>query len=168
VLSVARRPKKRPGSHVCSTAATVRFSGRTYPQLARIVRELCAVAGRCCLPVVAAVAVIVAVTPTAARAPSSSDPSALFSFSALLAEHAWDWTAALAALQRFVLAHLGDAEAVVVLDEIAELKKGDRTVGVGRQHAGITGQVDYCRPLKTFKSSFRATIGLYFFKERFA
>ena len=56
----------------------------------------------------------------------------------------------------------------MVLDETAELKKGDRTVGVGRQHTGITGQVDYRRPLKTFKSSFRATIGLYFFKERFA
>jgi hypothetical protein len=25
------------------------FSGRTYPKLARIVRALCAVAGRCCL-----------------------------------------------------------------------------------------------------------------------
>ena len=35
----------------------------------------------------------------------------------------------------------------MVLDETAELKKGDRTVGVGRQHAGITGQVDYRRPL---------------------
>ncbi len=39
----------------------VRFSGRTYPQLARIVRVLCAVAGRCCLPLVAAVAVTVGV-----------------------------------------------------------------------------------------------------------
>ena len=46
---------------------------------------------------------------------------------ALLAEHAWDWTAALAALQRFILAHLGDAEAIVVLDETAELKKGTAT-----------------------------------------
>jgi SRSO17 transposase len=64
---------------------------------------------------------------------------------ALLAEHAWDWTAALAALQRFVLAHLGDAEAIVVLDETAELKKGTATVGVGRQHAGITGQVENCQ-----------------------
>ena len=27
---------------------------------------------------------------------------------------------------------------------------------------------DYRRPVKTFKSSFRAAIGLYFFKERFA
>src|SRR5512132_2014071 len=58
---------------------------------------------------------------------------------ALLAEHAWDWTAALARLQQFIVAHLGDPEAIVVLDETAELKKGDRTVGVGRQHAGITG-----------------------------
>ena len=48
---------------------------------------------------------------------------------ALLAEHAWDWKAALAALRRFILAHLGDAEAIVVLDETAELKKGTLTVG---------------------------------------
>jgi SRSO17 transposase len=48
---------------------------------------------------------------------------------ALLAEHAWDWRAALAGLQRFVLAHLGDPQAVLVLDETAELKKGQMTVG---------------------------------------
>jgi SRSO17 transposase len=47
---------------------------------------------------------------------------------AVLAEHAWDWAAA-----------------IVVLDETAELKKGDRTVGVARQHAGITGQVENCQ-----------------------
>src|SRR5260370_28620733 len=40
---------------------------------------------------------------------------------ALLAEYAWDWTAALAALQRFIVAHLGNPEAIVVLDETAEL-----------------------------------------------
>ena len=33
----------------------------------------------------------------------------------------------------------------MVLDETAELKKGTRTVGVGRQHAGITGQVENCQ-----------------------
>jgi len=49
---------------------TFRFSGRTYPKVARIVRELCAVAGRCCQPVVAAVAITVAVTPTAVRGPA--------------------------------------------------------------------------------------------------
>jgi hypothetical protein len=64
---------------------------------------------------------------------------------ALLAEHAWDWKAALAALQRFILARLGDGEAVVVLDETAELKKGQATVGAARQYAGITGQVENCQ-----------------------
>ena len=43
---------------------------------------------------------------------------------ALLAEYAWDWKAGLAALQRFIVAHLGDPEAIFVLDETAELKKG--------------------------------------------
>jgi SRSO17 transposase len=64
---------------------------------------------------------------------------------ALLAEHAWDWTAALGALQRFILAHLGDPGAVLAIDETAELKKGQMTVGVARQHAGITGQVENCQ-----------------------
>src|SRR5215468_6959355 len=40
---------------------TFRFSGRAYPQLARIVRVLCAVTGRCCQRLAAAVAVTVAV-----------------------------------------------------------------------------------------------------------
>ena len=64
---------------------------------------------------------------------------------ALLAEHAWDWKQALSALQRFILALLGDSGAVLVIDETAELKKGQMTVGVARQHAGITGQVENCQ-----------------------
>jgi hypothetical protein len=47
---------------------------------------------------------------------------------ALLAEHAWDWTAALAALPRFIAVHLGDPEAIMVLDETAELKHGTKTL----------------------------------------
>ena len=64
---------------------------------------------------------------------------------ALLAGHAWDHAAALAAAQRFILDHLGDPEAILVLDETAELKQGAMTVGVARQHAGITGQVENCQ-----------------------
>jgi SRSO17 transposase len=64
---------------------------------------------------------------------------------ALLAEHARQWEAALKALQRFILAHLGDRQAVLVVDETAELKQGDKTVGVTRQHAGITGQAENCQ-----------------------
>lgn len=56
-----------------------------------------------------------------------------------------DHAAALAGLQRFILAHLGDPDAILVLDETAELKKGQMTVGVSRQHAGITGQVENCQ-----------------------
>ncbi len=47
---------------------------------------------------------------------------------------------ALERLQHFILAHLADPAAILVLDETAELKKGTMSVGVGRQHAGITGQ----------------------------
>jgi len=64
---------------------------------------------------------------------------------ALLGEHRWDWKVALGALQRFILGHLADPGAVLVLDETAELKKGQMTVGVSRQHAGITGQVENCQ-----------------------
>jgi hypothetical protein len=52
----AWQQSRRPGAD----PPTVCFSGRTYPQLTRIVRELCAVAGRWCLPLVA---VTVAVSP---------------------------------------------------------------------------------------------------------
>ena len=64
---------------------------------------------------------------------------------ALLAGHAWDHAAALAALQKFILGHLDDPQAILVLDETAELKQGQMTVGVARQHAGITGQVENCQ-----------------------
>ena len=64
---------------------------------------------------------------------------------ALLAEYAWDWRVVLERLQRFILARLADPGAILVLDETAELKKGKMTVGVGRQHAGITGQIENCQ-----------------------
>jgi SRSO17 transposase len=66
---------------------------------------------------------------------------------ALLAGHAWDWRAALTAVQRFIVDHLADPGAVLVLDETAELKQGKMTVGVSRQHAGITGQIENCQTL---------------------
>jgi len=36
---------------------------------------------------------------------------------ALLAEHRWDWTVALSALQRFIVGRLGDAGAILAIDE---------------------------------------------------
>lgn len=55
---------------------------------------------------------------------------------ALLAEHAWDWKATLERLQRFIVDHLGDRGAILVIDETAELKQGQMTVGM---HASIPG-----------------------------
>src|SRR5205814_9406298 len=68
---------------------------------------------------------------------------------ALLAEHAWDWKDALAGLQRFVVSHLGDPEALLVLDATAELKKGQLRAGVARTHAGIARQVEHCLSVVT-------------------
>jgi SRSO17 transposase len=64
---------------------------------------------------------------------------------ALLAEHRWDWKDALEVLQRFIVGRLGDPEAILAIDETAELKRGSATVGVARQYAGITGQVENCQ-----------------------
>jgi SRSO17 transposase len=64
---------------------------------------------------------------------------------ALPGEYARDWRAVLGWLQRFILAHLADPDAILVLDETAELKKGRMSVGVARQHAGITGQIGNCQ-----------------------
>jgi hypothetical protein len=44
-----------------------------------------------------------------------------------------------------VVAHLGDPDAVLVLDETAFLKKGTKSVGVSPQYAGITGQTENCQ-----------------------
>ena len=47
---LADRLVARPGD--ARGTPTVRFSGRTYPKLARIVRVSCVVAGRCWWPLV--------------------------------------------------------------------------------------------------------------------
>ena len=61
---------------------------------------------------------------------------------ALLAEHAWDWMAALRAVQRYILDHLGDPGAVLVIDETGDVKKGTATAGVQRQYTGTAGRIE--------------------------
>ncbi|WP_420717242.1 IS701 family transposase, partial [Streptomyces sp. H27-G5] len=48
-------------------------------------------------------------------------------------------------VRTFVVAYLGDPDAVLVLDETAFLKKGTKSVGVSPQYAGITGQTENCQ-----------------------
>ena len=40
------------------------------------------------------------------------------------------------ALRAYAVEHLGDEQAVLVLDETGFLKKGNKSVGVQRQHSG--------------------------------
>jgi SRSO17 transposase len=60
----------------------------------------------------------------------------------LLARAAWDEDAVRDDLRGYVVEHLGDPEAVLVIDETGDLKKGTTTVGVQRQYTGTAGQIE--------------------------
>ena len=45
-------------------------------------------------------------------------------------------------LRDYVVEHLGDPEAVLVVDETGDLKKGTTTVGVQRQYTGTAGRIE--------------------------
>ena len=51
----------------------------------------------------------------------------------------WDADAVRDDLRAYVVEHLGDPEAVLVLDETGFLKKGDRSAGVRRRYSGTGG-----------------------------
>ena len=40
---------------------------------------------------------------------------------------------------------MGDADAVLVLDETGFIKKGTKSVGVQRQYSGTAGRIENCR-----------------------
>jgi SRSO17 transposase len=63
----------------------------------------------------------------------------------LLRKTAWSANALRDRVRAFVVAYLGDPDAVLVLDETAFLKKGTKSVGVSPQYAGITGQTENCQ-----------------------
>ena len=45
----------------------------------------------------------------------------------------------------YLVQHLGDTHAVLVLDETGFLKKGQQSVGVARQYSGTAGRVENCQ-----------------------
>jgi SRSO17 transposase len=63
----------------------------------------------------------------------------------LLATAGWDADAVRDDLCAYVMEHLGDAGAVLVVDETGFLKKGTTSVGVKRQYSGTAGKVDNCQ-----------------------
>jgi SRSO17 transposase len=60
----------------------------------------------------------------------------------LLARAVWDEAKVRDDLRDYVVEHLGDPEAVLVVDETGDLKKGTATVGVKRQYTGTAGRIE--------------------------
>ena len=54
----------------------------------------------------------------------------------------WDAEAVRDDLQTYVADHLGDPDAVLVLDETGFLKKGTKSAGVQRQYTGTAGRIE--------------------------
>ncbi len=63
----------------------------------------------------------------------------------LLTRVRWDDAAVRVDVREFVAQHLGDTEAVLVIDETGDLKKGRHTVGVQRQYSGTAGKIENCQ-----------------------
>jgi SRSO17 transposase len=63
----------------------------------------------------------------------------------LLAKAVWDTDGVRDDLRAYVVEHLGDPDAVLVVDETGDLKKGSRTVGVQRQYSGTAGRTENCQ-----------------------
>ncbi|WP_081685074.1 MULTISPECIES: IS701 family transposase [Amycolatopsis] len=60
----------------------------------------------------------------------------------LLSRASWDADGVRDDLRDFVVEHLGDSDAMLVLDETGDVKKGVRTVGVQRQYTGTAGRIE--------------------------
>src|ERR687884_1263257 len=63
----------------------------------------------------------------------------------LLATADWDADAVRDDLRAYVVEHLGDPAAVLVIDETGFVKKGTKSVGVQRQYSGTAGRIETCQ-----------------------
>ena len=60
----------------------------------------------------------------------------------LLSSYRWDADLVRDDLRDYVIGHLADADAVLVVDETGFLKKGNKSVGVQRQYSGTAGRIE--------------------------
>jgi SRSO17 transposase len=63
----------------------------------------------------------------------------------LLSAASWDAEAVLGDVRDWVVAHLGEPDAILVIDETGDVKKGAATVGVQRQYSGTAGRIENCQ-----------------------
>jgi SRSO17 transposase len=59
-----------------------------------------------------------------------------------LSEAVWDEDGRLDDVRDWAIEHLGERDAVLVIDETADLKKGSFTVGTQRQYSGTAGRIE--------------------------
>src|ERR671916_328008 len=57
----------------------------------------------------------------------------------------WDADAVRDDLRAYVVEHLGDDQAVLIVDETGFLKKGTKSAGVARQYSGTAGRIENCQ-----------------------
>lgn len=60
----------------------------------------------------------------------------------LLAAYEWDADLVRDDLRSYVVEHLGEPDAVLVIDETGFIKKGTKSVGVKRQYSGTAGKIE--------------------------
>src|ERR687885_1364598 len=77
-----------------------------------------------------------------AEAASDRTPDGMQDF---LSRMRWDAEAVRDDLRAYVVEHLGDPGAVLVLDETGFVKKGTKSAGVQRQYSGTAGRVENCQ-----------------------
>jgi SRSO17 transposase len=68
-----------------------------------------------------------------------------YAFQHRLRRALWDPEAVRDELRRYIVQHLADPHAVLVLDETGFLKKGRHSAGVARQYRGTAGNVENCQ-----------------------
>ena len=68
-----------------------------------------------------------------------------YAFQHLLRRALWDPEAVRDELHRYIIQHLGDPAAVLVIDETGFLKKGRHSAGVARQYSGTAGRIENCQ-----------------------
>src|SRR6478735_2493943 len=77
-----------------------------------------------------------------AEAAGDATPDGMQDF---LSRMRWDADQIRDDLRAYVVEHLGDAEAVLVVDETGFLKKGMHSAGVQRQYSGTAGRLENCQ-----------------------
>jgi SRSO17 transposase len=63
----------------------------------------------------------------------------------VLAGARWDAGAVRDDVREYVVDHLGSPDAVLVVDETGDVKKGSASAGVQRQYTGTAGRVENCQ-----------------------